>query len=144
MHAVARHVTRTLEGQHMIVVTTATVAGQRIVSTLGHVLGVAVRGRTLAGNIMAGFQALGDEDATEYIELLEASHHEAIARMTAHAQQRHANAIVGTRTCVSAVGYELSEIVAYGTAVVIEPDAPEPPPYRPETDQDVAPGAERD
>ena len=105
----------------MPIATTDGVAGWRITTTLGLVLGLAVRDRGLGGNIMVGLEALGHGGALdEYRKALVAAREEALARMAALAMGRGANAVVGVRFDASAAGHEMSEIVAYGTAVILE------------------------
>ena len=104
----------------MPIATTEGIAGQRTVSTLGLVLGLAVRSRGLGGNIMAGFHALGDGDALgEFGDARAAARREAVARMEARARELGANAIVGARSDAAPVGHDMGEIVAYGTAVIV-------------------------
>ncbi len=105
----------------MLIATTEGIAGQRTIATLGLVLGLAVRERGLGGNIMAGLNALGSDGALdEYREELVSARREALARMVALATERGASAIVGMRFDAAAVGHDMSEIVAYGTAVVTQ------------------------
>lgn len=106
----------------MIVVTTEDVAGHRIVETKGQVFGLVVRSRGLGGNIMAGLRSLGGGEITEYTELLEDARRHAVDRMVANATAMQANAIVRMMFDSSEIGQTMSEIVAYGTAVVIQPD----------------------
>jgi uncharacterized protein YbjQ (UPF0145 family) len=106
----------------MIVVTTEDVAGHRIVETKGQVFGLVVRSRGLGGNIMAGLRSIGGGEITEYTELLEDARRHAVDRMVANATAMQANAIVRMMFDSSEIGQTMSEIVAYGTAVVIEPD----------------------
>ena len=108
----------------MIVATTETIAGQRIVATIGQVLGLAVRTRGIEGNIMAGlahFPAVDGNAMAEFVASLLVARDEAIARMVTQATECGASAVVGVRFDCAAVGREMSEIVAYGTAVIIEP-----------------------
>jgi uncharacterized protein YbjQ (UPF0145 family) len=105
----------------MIVVTTEDVAGHRVVESRGQVFGLVVRSRGLGGNIMAGLRSLGGGEITEYTELLEDARRHAIDRMVANATAMGANAIVRMMFDSSEIGQTMSEIVAYGTAVVIEP-----------------------
>ena len=105
----------------MRIATTGGLAGWRTVAGLGLGLGVAVRRRGLAGNIMAGFDALGDADALgEYRDELVATRREALAPMAAEAAGLGANAIVGVRFDAAEVGHDMVEVVAYGTAVIVE------------------------
>jgi uncharacterized protein YbjQ (UPF0145 family) len=106
----------------MIVVTTEDVAGHRVVESRGQVFGLVVRSRGLGGNIMAGLRSLGGGEITEYTELLEDARRHAIDRMVANATAMGANAIVRMMFDSSEIGQTMSEIVAYGTAVVIEPE----------------------
>jgi uncharacterized protein YbjQ (UPF0145 family) len=108
-------------GARMLIATTETITDQRIVTTVGLVLGLAVRARGLGGNIMAGLHALGNGSALDEFRIdLAVARQEALARMEAHAAERGANAIVGVRFDTAEVGHDMSEIVAYGTAVIIE------------------------
>ena len=105
----------------MLIATTAGIAGQRTVATLGLVFGLAVRSRGLGGNIMAGFHALGNGDALgEFGEALILARQEAVGRMEARARELGANAIVGARFDAAEVGHDMCEIVAYGTAAIVE------------------------
>lgn len=105
----------------MRIATTDTVAGGCTVATLGFVLGLAVRRRGLGGNIMAGLESLGNGSALgEYREDLAATRRDAVAQMAEQARALGANAVVGVRFDTAAVGHDMSEIVAYGTAVMIE------------------------
>ena len=105
----------------MLIATTDTIADRRIVATVGLVLGLAVRARGLGGNIMAGLHALGNSGALdEFRADLATARREAIAGMEARAEERGANAVVGVSFDSAEVGHDMSEIVAYGTAVVIE------------------------
>ena len=106
----------------MIVVTTEGIAHYRIIETKGQVFGVVVRSRGLGGNIMAGFRSLVGGEITEYTQLLEEARRHAIDRMVQNAAVMGANAIVRMQFDSSEIGQTMSEIVAYGTAVVIEPE----------------------
>jgi uncharacterized protein YbjQ (UPF0145 family) len=111
-----------LRRSNMIVVTTEDVAGHRIVETKGQVFGLVVRSRGLGGNIMAGLRSLGGGEITEYTELLEDARRHAVDRMVQNATAMGANAIVRMMFDSSEIGQTMSEIVAYGTAAVIEPE----------------------
>jgi uncharacterized protein YbjQ (UPF0145 family) len=105
----------------MIVVTSEYVAGQRIAVTKGQVYGVVVRSRGLGGNIMAGLRSLLGGEIKEYTELLEEARRHAVDRMVRNAKAMGANAVIMMRFDSSEIGQTMSEIVAYGTAVVVEP-----------------------
>ncbi len=107
----------------MIVNTTPYVAGHRVVETKGMVFGLVVRSRGLGGNIMAGLRSLGGGEIHEYTELLEDARRQAIDRLVANATLAGANAVISMRFDSSELAGTMSEIVAYGTAVVVEPDA---------------------
>jgi len=105
----------------MIVVTTEDVTGHRIVETKGQVFGLVVRSRGLGGNIMASLRSIAGGEITEYTSLLEDARRHATDRMVANASAMGANAVVRMMFDSSEIGQTMSEIVAYGTAVVIEP-----------------------
>ena len=105
----------------MIVATTENVAGQRVVKTLGQVFGVVVRSRGLGGNIMAGLRSIAGGEITEYTQMLEEARRHATDRMVQNATVMGANAVIMMRFDSSEMGQTMSEIVAYGTAVVLEP-----------------------
>ncbi|HVA33238.1 MAG TPA: heavy metal-binding domain-containing protein [Candidatus Baltobacteraceae bacterium] len=107
----------------MLVVTTPTVAGSRIREMKGQVFGLVVRSRGLGGNIMAGLRSLGGGEITEYTEMLEEARRHALDRMVQNAQRMGANAVLSMRFDSSELGQMMSEVVAYGTACVIEPEA---------------------
>jgi uncharacterized protein YbjQ (UPF0145 family) len=104
----------------MIVTTTENVPGQRVREVKGQVFGLVVRSRGLGGNILAGLRSLGGGEIKEYTELLEASRRQALDRMIQNATVMGANAVVMMRFDGSELGRSMSEIVAYGTAVVLE------------------------
>ena len=84
-------------------------------------VGLAIRSRGVSGNIMAGVDALGNGSALdEYRDLLAAIRRDALARMEQAALDLGANAVVGMRFDSAEVGREMVEIVAYGTAVVLQ------------------------
>src|SRR3982074_3464041 len=105
----------------MIVVTTDEVSGHRIVEMKGQVFGLVVRSRGLGGNIMAGLRSLGGGEITEYTELLEDARRHAVDRMIQNPTAMGANAVSRLQYASSEIGTTRSEIVADGTAAVIEP-----------------------
>ena len=104
----------------MLIVTTENIPGSRVVEVKGQVFGLVVRSRGLAGNILAGLRSIVGGEITEYTQLLEEARRHAVDRMVKNAQVMGANAIVMMRFDSSEMGQTMSEIVAYGTAVVIE------------------------
>ena len=107
----------------MIVVTTPYVPGQRITDTKGMVFGLVVRSRGIGGNLMAGLRSLGGGEIHEYTSLLEDTRRQALDRLIRNATLTGANAILSMRFDSSELSGTMSEIVAYGTAVIVEGDA---------------------
>ena len=107
----------------MIVTTTPYIAGYRIEEAKGMVFGLVVRSRGLGGNLMASLRSLGGGEIHEYTELLEDARRQAIDRLVRNAALVGANGVVSMRFDSSELAGTMSEIVAYGTAVVIAPDA---------------------
>jgi len=103
----------------MIIVTTECIHGYQIDKVIGSVFGLVVRSRGIGGNITAAFRSLAGGEIKEYTEMLEDARKNAIDRMVQNAHAMGANAIVMMRFDSSAVGQSMSEIVAYGTAVVV-------------------------
>ncbi len=107
----------------MLIATTENIAGHRVAETKGQVFGLVVRSRGLGGNIMAGRRSIAGGEITEYSEMLEEARRHAVDRMVANATAMGANAVVMMRFDSSELGQTMSEIVAYGTAVVLQPGA---------------------
>jgi len=104
----------------MLVVTTENIKGSKVTDVKGQVFGVVVRSRGLGGNIMAGLRSIVGGEIHEYTSLLEDTRKQAIDRLVKNAQAMGANAVVMMRFDSTEIGETMSEIVAYGTAVVIE------------------------
>ncbi|MCA1682409.1 MAG: heavy metal-binding domain-containing protein [Actinobacteria bacterium] len=104
----------------MPITTAMELPGMGIGRSLGICFGLVVRSMGLAKNFTAGFSALRQGEVSQYTELLEDSRRHAVDRMIENAQLLGANAIVGMRFDSSEMGQQLTEIVAYGTAVVVE------------------------
>ena len=107
----------------MIVTTTENIPGYKRAKTLGQVFGVVVRSRGIGGNIVASLRSIVGGEIHEYTQLLEETRKQAVDRMVRNATVMGANAVVMMRFDSSEIGQTMSEIVAYGTAVVIEPAA---------------------
>jgi uncharacterized protein YbjQ (UPF0145 family) len=105
----------------MIVVTTENVPGHRVVEAKGQCFGVVVRSRGIGGNFMAGLRSIVGGEIHEYTALLEDARRSAIDRMVQNATMMGANAIIMMRFDSAEIGQTMSEIVAYGTAAVVEP-----------------------
>jgi uncharacterized protein YbjQ (UPF0145 family) len=100
--------------------TTFTLEGYRIVRSLGVVRGIIVRSRSVIGNFGAGLQTLVGGNITLYTELCESARSDAFALMCQHAAEHGANAIVGIRYDANEVTQGVTEVLAYGTAVIVE------------------------
>lgn len=94
--------------------------GCTITKNLGVVRGIIVRSRNIFANIGAGFQTLVGGDITLYTELCEKTRSDAFDLMTQHAEELGANAIIGMRYDANEVAAGVTEVLAYGTAVVVE------------------------
>ena len=107
----------------MIVATAPFIAGHRVVETKGQTFGLVVRSRGFSGNLIAGLRSLGGGEIHEYTQLLEDTRRQALDRLVKNATLMGANAIISMRFDSSEMASYMTEIVAYGTAVVVEPDA---------------------
>jgi uncharacterized protein YbjQ (UPF0145 family) len=112
----------------MIISTAPFIAGFRVTETKGQVFGLVVRSRGLGGNLMAGLRSIAGGEIHEYTSLLEDTRRQAIDRMVQNAAMVGANGVISMRFDSSELAGTMSEIVAYGTAVVIAPDAAAPQP----------------
>ena len=106
----------------MIVVTTETVPGKRIVNTLGLVRGNTVRARHIGKDVLAALRNIVGGEVHEYAKLISESREQALDRMVAEAESLGANAVVATRFTTSMMMGGAAELLAVGTAVVIEDD----------------------
>lgn len=104
----------------MIVTTSNEIAGFRIVQHLGVVRGVTVRSRSIVGNLAGGIQSIFGGKLSVYVTLAEAARQEAFDHMCAHAEQGGANAIVAMRYDATEIMDGITEVLAYGSAVVVE------------------------
>jgi uncharacterized protein YbjQ (UPF0145 family) len=111
----------------VIVSTAPFVAGHRVVETKGQTFGLVVRSRGFSGNLIAGLRSLAGGEIHEYTELLEDTRRQALDRLVRNATLMGANAVISMRFDSSELAGTMSEIVAYGTAVVVvpDPDAPQ-------------------
>ena len=107
----------------MIVATSPFIAGHRIIETKGQTFGVVVRSRGFSGNLIAGLRSLGGGEIKEYTSLLEDTRRQALDRLVKNATLMGGNAVVSMRFDSSEMATTMTEIVAYGTAVVIEADS---------------------
>lgn len=104
----------------MIVATTSDLPGLRVKEIKGMVLGNTIRARNVGRDIMAGLRNLVGGEITEYTRLMTESRAEATQRMVAEAEGLGANAILAVRFTTSTVIAGAAELLAYGTAVVVE------------------------
>lgn len=105
----------------MLVVTTNEVEGYRVVRHLGLVRGLTVRSRSVVGNIGASIQILFGGNITVYTKLAEQTRQEAFNLLVEHAQQMGANAVIAMRYDANEIAAAVTEVLAYGSAVVLEP-----------------------
>jgi uncharacterized protein YbjQ (UPF0145 family) len=104
----------------MIVVTTNDLPGYRIVQLIGLVKGITVRSRSVIGNIGGSLQALFGGNLSVYTSLAETARQEALDLLVRHAQESGANAIIAMRYEANEIMDGITEVLAYGTAVVVE------------------------
>ncbi|MBI4312847.1 MAG: YbjQ family protein [Chloroflexi bacterium] len=107
----------------MIYLTTDTPEGMRVMKTLGLVNGSTVRARHIGRDIMAGLRGIVGGEVTEYTKLLAESRQQALQRLELRATEMGANAVIGLRFGTSMIMGGAAEILAYGTAVVLEEKA---------------------
>lgn len=107
--------------EHSRTTTCFDLPGYHVVRSLGVVRGVTVRSRGLGGQVVAALRTLGGGRIDEYVQLCEETRGEAFELKTQHADKMGANAIVGIRYDATELGSNMTEVLAYGTAVVVEP-----------------------
>jgi uncharacterized protein YbjQ (UPF0145 family) len=116
LHADAR-------GDEMLVVTTNDLPGYRVVKHLGVVRGLTVRSRSVIGNIGAAVQIFFGGNITLYTKLAEEARRDAFDLLVEHARAMGANAVLAMRYDANEIASAVTEVLAYGTAVVVEPAA---------------------
>ncbi len=104
----------------MMMTTSDSVEGKKIAKTIGLVKGSTIRARHLGRDIMAGLRGIVGGEITEYTKMMAEAREQAIQRMVEDAEKKGANAIVGMRFSTSMIMSGASEILAYGTGVVLE------------------------
>ena len=105
---------------HAFTTTAFALEGYRVTRTLGLVRGIVVRSRSIIGNIGAGFQTLFGGNISLYTNLCERTRSDAFELMLKHAQQLGANAVIGIRYDATEVMAGVTEVLCYGTAVIVE------------------------
>ena len=106
--------------QHTMTTTTFTLEGYRVVKTLGVVRGITVRSRSIFGTIGGSLQTIFGGNITLFTELCEKTRSEAFETMLMHAEAIGANAVIGLRYDATELMSGVSEVLCYGTAVVVE------------------------
>jgi uncharacterized protein YbjQ (UPF0145 family) len=104
----------------MIVTTTNDISGHKIVKYIGVVRGITVRSRSVIGNFGAGVQSLFGGNITVFTDLAEKAREEAYELMVEHATQLGANAVIAMRYDANEISDGITEVLAYGTAVVVQ------------------------
>ncbi|HDQ00368.1 MAG TPA: YbjQ family protein [bacterium] len=104
----------------MMVVTSSTIAGKKIVKTFGLVRGNTIRARNIGKDILAGLKNIMGGEIEEYTKLMGEAREQAIDRMLETAESMGANAVVDVRISTSYIMGAASEILVYGTAVLVE------------------------
>jgi len=105
----------------MLVTTTENVPGHTVRAVLGQVFGVVVRSRGIGGNITAGLRSIVGGEIPEYTRLVEETRRHAIDRMVENATLMGANAVVMMRFDSGEIAQAMNEVVAFGTAVILDP-----------------------
>jgi uncharacterized protein YbjQ (UPF0145 family) len=116
-----RQAMQTPSGMHRMTTTAFTIDGYRIVENLGVVRGITVRSRSIFGTIGASLQTLVGGNITLFSELCERTRSEAFEMMLRHAAEMGANAVIGVRYDATEVMDTVSEVLCYGTAVIVQP-----------------------
>lgn len=109
-----------MKNTHNMVTSALEMPGHKITENLGIVRGIVVRSRSLVGTIGAGLQTLFGGNITLYETLCEQAREQAYERMLEHAEDMGANAVVGMRYDATEISPGVTEVLAYGTAVVVE------------------------
>ncbi|HVS25680.1 MAG TPA: YbjQ family protein [Gammaproteobacteria bacterium] len=105
-----------------MITTALELPGYKIVRNVGVVRGIRVRSRSIVGNVFGGLQTLFGGNITIYTKLCEETRSETYQLMVHHAERNGANAIIGMRYDATEVMAGLTEVLCYGTAVIVEPD----------------------
>ena len=107
---------------HPLTTTAFDLPGYRITKSFGVVRGIIVRSRSIVGNIGAGIQSLFGGNITLYTSLCERAREEAFEQMLAHGGELGANAVIGVRYDATEIDGGITEVLCYGTAVLVEPN----------------------
>ena len=104
----------------MIITTTTDIPGKKITKSFGLVRGNTIRARHIGRDIMAGLKNIVGGEIFEYTKLMGEAREQALDRMTGEAQTLGANAVIGVRFSTSVIMGGAAELLAYGTAVILE------------------------
>ncbi len=107
--------------QDAMITTALSLPGYKVIRNLGVVRGITVRSRSIVGNFLGGLQTLFGGNITIYTNLCEEAREETYKLMCQHAEQHGANAIIAMRYDATELMDGLTEVLCYGTAVVVEP-----------------------
>lgn len=107
----------------MLIVTSNDAPGYRVVKTLGVVRGITVRSRNVLSDALGGLQSMVGGRVGAYVKLAEAARAEAYQELVDHARAMGANAVLAMRYDANEIMPGITEVLAYGTAVVVEPEA---------------------
>ncbi|HVV85786.1 MAG TPA: YbjQ family protein [Kofleriaceae bacterium] len=107
--------------QHVVVTTGNDVAGAEIVAYLGIVRGIIVRAMSIGQGFLGGLKSIGGGNIKEYVDVAERARHDAFTQMVEHARQLGADAIIGMRYDATEFQAGTTEVLAYGTAVKLDP-----------------------
>lgn len=108
--------------EDIIIVSTPYLPGYKIIKTVGFTWGLIVRSRGIGGNIAAGLKSIVGGEIHQYTELLNTAREHALERLKEHAKNLGANAVISVDFDSSEIGQTMTEVLAYGTAVVVEKD----------------------
>jgi uncharacterized protein YbjQ (UPF0145 family) len=114
----------------VIVVSTPYLTGYRVVRTLGFTWGLVVRSRGLAPNVIASLRTIFGGEIHEYTQLLNQSRQEALGRLQEHAKALGANAVISVAFDSSELANNMTEVLAYGTAIIVEQESEASSPVR--------------
>lgn len=108
--------------EDLMVVSTPYLPGYKISRVIGFTWGLIVRSRGIGGNVIAGLRTIAGGEIKEYTQMLDQARLEALERLKLHAKSLGANAVIEVRFDSSEIGQTMSEVLAYGTAIIAQKD----------------------
>ncbi|BCU67611.1 hypothetical protein HS7_10480 [Sulfolobales archaeon HS-7] len=108
------------QSEGMLISTTNFIPGYQIVQVIGIAMGITVRSRGLGGRLLAGLRSIAGGEITEFVENAEQARRTALERMIQHARSMGANAVVQVYFDSNEIAESMDEIIAYGTAVIVQ------------------------